>query len=129
MRKISNFLTKNKIPAPNIVTFPTNKLVPNFEGSELVFRIFVSASGDNSNGSTWATAFTSLQKAVDSLPKDLRNHSSYIFIAAGSIITGADFTGFSNGIVFVRWCGTFINSGSSSYRVFARGGAVNPISK
>ncbi|MFA5805567.1 MAG: hypothetical protein WC879_13090 [Melioribacteraceae bacterium] len=127
MRKINNFLDKQNIVPKNLVQFPFNKLVPNFEGSSLVFRIFVSSSGDNSDGSTWAKAFTSLQKAVDSLPTNLNNYSVFIFVAAGSIITGADFTGFSNGIIYVRWCGTFINSGSSAYCVFARNGAVNPI--
>ncbi len=128
MRKISEFFKSNNLVAHNILTFPNNKLVQSYESSAQVFRIFVSSTGDNSDGSTWANAFTSLQKAVDSLPKDLLGHQVYILIAAGSIITGAEFMGFMNGQIFIRWCGTFINSGSSPYCVWVRNGAVNPIS-
>lgn len=127
MRKISEFLRKNALIDQNISTFPKNKLVQSYESTALVFRFFVSSSGDNSDGLTWATAFTSLQKAVDGLPKNLIGHQAYILVAAGSIITGAEFSGIMNGQIFIRWCGTFINSDSSPYCIWARNGAANPI--
>lgn len=127
MRKVSEFLRNNNLIGKNILDFPKNKLVQSYESPALVLRLFVSSTGNNTDGSTWATAFTSLQNAVSTLPKDLKGIQVYILIAAGSVITGAEFTGIMNGQIIIRWCGTFINSGSSAYCIFARNGAANPI--
>ena len=45
-------------------------VVPAFAGKE----IYVSKLGDNSDGATWTTAFTTIQAALDAIPDDKGGH-------------------------------------------------------
>lgn len=89
------------------------------------YKIYVDPNGDNSDGLSWATAFNEIQTALNALPTDLRGFKAYLFIHSG------DYDRIEirniNADIFFFWCGTFVNSGTDEYSIWARNGETNPI--
>jgi len=126
MRRISNFLNKNKISESefaNLVTFPFDKLVTKWNStSSKVFRFMLSPNGNDLNdGLTWATAKRNVQSVLDSLPLDMMNYETHLLFEPG---TYAPFeTTKYNGTLFIWWLNSSYNTDSGTKAVWMRNGA------
>lgn len=82
----------------------------------LVYWVDGTNGNNNNDGKTLATAYKTLDKVAEILPKDLEGRDAFICLPAGSEIT---FTkevifNFKNGAVVFTWCGAWLDSVSSS---------------
>jgi len=125
-RRFLQSLAKENILPQNILSFPKNLLIPNWDSSINVFRLMVDASnGDDSNdGLTWATAKKTIQSALDFLPNDLQGYKAFILVKSGTYPPfKADKI---NGYIYFIWCGSVFNGSSHSKHIWYRAGSVNP---
>jgi|GEM_PF-5888682 hypothetical protein len=124
---MSKLALENIEGSQNLQIFPYDKLVDDWTGTKKVFRFYVDANNgnDNNDGLTWPTAFQSFIKLFEVLPRDLKGYQAHVYVKSGTYLFFE--ANISGGPVFLKWCGTTINTNIGAEFDWCRQGAINPI--
>ncbi|MBS3945628.1 MAG: hypothetical protein KGZ42_09035 [Melioribacter sp.] len=127
MRRLTPFLQQGNINPSRIIQFPFDD-INTFSWGEKAFRIFVNANNNSGieDGKSWDTAFTTIQKAIDSLPDDLMYFNAFILVAGGNYSLPSIRTK-KNGILFFEYIGdTWNNLNDPDFRTLGRTFSSSP---
>lgn len=115
-----------KIEFTNFQLFPYDKLVTNWAGTSKAFRYYV--DGDNGNdandGLKMSTAKKTINGALALLPSNLQNYEFHVFVHPGTYNENILLSNnrATDGQILISWVGTFWNTSSDAYVVWARNG-------
>lgn len=115
-----------KIEFTNFQLFPYDKLVTTWNGNSKAFRYYVDGENgsDANDGLKMSTAKKTINAALTLLPSNLQSYEFHVFVHPGTYNENINLVNNRtvNGSILFTWVGTYWNTSSDSYVVWARNG-------